>query len=81
MRFRRDSIARTWKKLSCLVSFVASLFLICDLYLNFFGKSSNFDVVPDLETMNFRVLSRTDRYEIREVEVVVVLSLTHILCF
>lgn len=24
--------------------------------------------VPDLETMNFRVLSRTDRYEIREVE-------------
>ena len=27
--------------------------------------------------MNFRVLSRTDRYEIREVEVVVVLSLTH----
>ncbi|CAA7021539.1 unnamed protein product [Microthlaspi erraticum] len=24
--------------------------------------------VPDLETMNFRVLSRTDKYEIREVE-------------
>ncbi|CAN7107433.1 unnamed protein product [Brassica rapa subsp. narinosa] len=35
-------------------------------------KSSNLEEalmsVPDLETMNFRVLSRTDRYEIREVE-------------
>lgn len=28
-----------------------------------------FDVVPDLETVNFKVLSRRDQYEIREVEV------------
>lgn len=28
-----------------------------------------FDVVPDLETVNFKVLSRNDQYEIREVEV------------
>lgn len=28
-----------------------------------------FDVVPDLETVNFKVLSRGDLYEIREVEV------------
>ena len=26
-------------------------------------------VVPDLETVNFRVLCRTEQYEIREVEV------------
>lgn len=36
-----------------------------------FTETWNFCVVPDLETMKFKVLSRTDKYEIREVEVVV----------
>jgi len=39
-----------------------------------FDSSTNleeaFMSVPDLETMNFRVLFRTDKYEIRQVEVV-----------
>lgn len=43
------------------------LFLVCFfLYLCLFVLSFS---VPDLETVNFVVLSRRDQYEIREVEV------------
>lgn len=33
-----------------------------------------FGVVPDLETVKFKVLSRRDQYEIREVEVLLTVS-------
>lgn len=41
-----------------------------------------FDPVPDLETIKFKVLSRTDQYEIREVEVLtsIVETLYHDSC-
>lgn len=42
---------------------------ICYGIMGFWVVFWVFDVVPDLETVNFKVLSRGDLYEIREVEV------------
>lgn len=47
--------------------FLIIIYIICCFFLHV--NLIIFDVVPDLETIKFKVLSRRDRYEIREMEV------------
>lgn len=44
------------------------------MYTEYFTGFSWLNQVPDIETLEFRVLKRNERYEIREVEVCTVSS-------